>query len=56
MIDTVFSNTTPIIALSGINQLRLLRDIYKTVHVVDAVVEECMAGGRIVVPDLAGLP
>ncbi len=51
----VFSNTTPIIALSGINKLDLLPALFDTVHVVDAVVEECAAGGKIFVPDLTKL-
>lgn len=51
----IFSNTTPIIALAGINRLDLLPVLFGTVHVVDAVAEECEAGGRIFVPDLAGL-
>ncbi len=48
----VFSITTPIIALSSIGQLELLPGIFKRVHVVSAVIEECQVGGPIVVPDL----
>jgi uncharacterized protein len=48
----VFSNTTPIIALSSIQQLDLLPRSFGRVHVVTAVVDECRVGGRIAVPDL----
>jgi len=51
----IFSDTTPIIALAGINKLHLLPALFGIVHVVDAVVEECAAGGKVFVPDLAGL-
>jgi predicted nucleic acid-binding protein len=47
----VFSNTTPIIALSSINQLDLLPRSFGRVHVVTAVIDECRVGGRIAVPD-----
>jgi predicted nucleic acid-binding protein len=48
----VFSNTTPIIALSSIGQLELLPRLFEHVHVVSAVMEECQVGGPISVPDL----
>ena len=48
----VFSNTTPLIALSSIGQLDLLPTLFHEIHVVDTVVDECAAGGTIVVPDL----
>ena len=51
----VFSDTTPLIALSSIQRLDLLRQLFQRVHVVREVVEECMAGGSIVVPDLRQL-
>ncbi len=51
----VFSNTTQIIALAGINRLDLLPVLFGIVHVADAVAEECAAGGKIFVPDLTGL-
>jgi predicted nucleic acid-binding protein len=53
---TVFSNTTPFIALSSIGQLELLPQLFGAVRVVPEVAEECRVGGLIVVPDLAGLP
>jgi len=52
----VFSNTTPFIALSSINQLNLLPQLFGTIHVVYEVVEECRAGSFITVPDLESLP
>lgn len=52
----VFSNTTPLIALASINQLDLLRAIFGRVHIVREVSDECVAGGKILVPDLAELP
>lgn len=51
----VFSNTTPIIALSSIHQLDLLPRAFGRVHVVTAVIDECRVGGRIAVPDLSTL-
>lgn len=53
---TIFCNTTPFIALSCVGQLDLLPRLFGRVHVVDAVVEECAAGGPIAVPDLRTLP
>ncbi len=47
----VFSNTTPLIALSSIGQLPLLRTIFHEIRVVDVVAGECAVGGKIVVPD-----
>ena len=52
----VFANTTPIIALSSIHQIDLLPTLFHEIYVVDAVIEECAAGGKIVVPDLTQLP
>lgn len=51
----VFSNTTPFIALSSIDQLDLLPRLFKQVHVAESVIEECAEGGRILVPDLRSL-
>lgn len=51
----VFSNTTPIIALSSIQKLDLLPQLFGEIHVVDTVVEECAKGGKILVPDLTKL-
>ncbi|MGY6217089.1 DUF3368 domain-containing protein [Methylolobus aquaticus] len=48
----VFSNTTPIIALSSIQRLDLLPSVFGRIRVVTEVVDECEAGGRIAVPDL----
>lgn len=52
----VFSNTTPLIALAGIGRLDLLPALFGRVHLVEAVIEECAAGGRVFVPDLRSLP
>jgi len=52
----VFSNTTPIIALSSIDRLDLLPALFQEIYVVDTVIAECMAGGKIAVPDLTDLP
>ena len=52
----VFCNTTPFIALSAIHRLDLLPALFNQVHVVDAVMEECAAGGPIAVPDLSLFP
>ena len=52
----VFANTTPIIALSSIHQIDLLPTLFHEIYVVDAIIEECAAGGKIVVPDLTQLP
>jgi len=51
----VFYNTTPIIALSSINQLDLLPALFNEIYVVEEVVEECAEGGEIIVPDLTQL-
>ena len=48
----VICNTTPLIALSSIERLNLLKEIYSSVIVPKAVIEEISAGGRIIVPDL----
>lgn len=52
---TVFSNTTPIIALSSIQRLDLLRHLFGHIHVVTEVADECEVGGVIAVPALRGL-
>lgn len=51
----IFSNTTPLIALSSIGQLDLLPQLFGEIYVVDTVVEECAKGGKILVPDLTKL-
>ncbi len=51
----VFSNTTPLIALSSINQLDLLKKLFGKIFLVQEVVDECAAGGPINVPDLSNL-
>jgi|JFJP01.1.fsa_nt_gi hypothetical protein len=51
----VFSNTTPLIALSAIEQLDLLPQLFHEIYVVETVVVECAKGGRIIVPDLTKL-
>lgn len=52
----IFCHTTPLIALLGIGELDLLPRLFGVVHVVEAVVAECAAGGPITVPDLPSLP
>ena len=47
----VFSNTTPIIALSSIQQLDLLPELFGHIHCG----YECEVGGAIAVPSLRGL-
>ena len=49
----VICNTTPFIALSSIDQLRLLKEIYSSIIVPMAVIEEVGEGGKINVPNLA---
>lgn len=51
----IYSNTTPFIALSSIDQLDMLPKIFGKVHVAKAVIDECAEGGRIIVPDLTRL-
>lgn len=51
----VFSNTTPIIALSSIGQLDLMPQLFNEVYIVDTVINECAKGGKIAVPDLTRL-
>jgi predicted nucleic acid-binding protein len=51
----IFSNTTPIIALSSIQQLDLLPQLFEHIYLVNEVVEECEVGGIIAVPSLRGL-
>ncbi len=51
----VFSNTTPIIALSSIQQLDLLPELFGQLHLVNEVVDECEVGGAIAAPSLRGL-
>ena len=48
----VFSNTTPIIALSSINCLHLLPKLFGEIHLVTEVIDECSVGGSIFVPKL----
>lgn len=52
----VFSNTTPFIALASIGQLEILPALFERVYVARAVIDECLEGGRILVPDLRALP
>lgn len=51
----VFTNTGPLIALASIQQLDLLHRIFGTIHVANAVVEECEHGGPIEVPNLRSM-
>lgn len=50
----VFSNTTPIIALSSIQRLQLLPKLFGEIHLVTEVIDECSVGGPIAVPALHG--
>lgn len=52
---TVFSNTTPFIALASIDQLDLMRQLFGRIHVAESVIDECAEGGRILVPNLRTL-
>ncbi len=51
----VFSNTTPFIALASIERLDLLPQLFGQIHVAAEVIDECAAGGPIVVPGLRTL-
>ena len=51
----MFSNTTPFIALSSIGKLELLPALFGKIHVAEAVIDECTAGGDIVVSPLRKL-
>ncbi len=48
----IISNTTPIIALSSIDKLNLLNDLYGEIVIPETVKREIEAGGRVQVPDL----
>lgn len=48
----VICDTTPFIALASVDKIFLLRDIYSSVIVPEAVIEEINEGGKIHVPDL----
>jgi len=48
----VICNTTPFIALASINRIELMRELFETISVPEAVIEEIRAGGPIKVPDL----
>ena len=51
----VFSNTTPIIALSSIQNLHLLPQLFGQIHLVNEVIDECEVGGPISVPAIREL-
>lgn len=51
----VICNTTPFIALSSIDQIHLLKEIYSSIIVPRAIIEEINEGGKINVPDLSSL-
>ncbi len=53
---TVFSNTTPLFALSALGLLDVIPHIWGKLFVVESVVEECAVGGLISVPDLKTFP
>ena len=44
--ETIICNTGPIIALSGINQLAILQDIFTRIIVPDSVHQEILRGGK----------
>lgn len=44
--ETIISNTGPIIALAGIHKLNLLQSFYKTIIIPEPVHIEIMAGGK----------
>lgn len=46
----VICNTTPFIALASINRIELMRELFETISVPKAVIEEIRAGGPIKVP------
>ena len=48
----IICNTTPIIALSSVNQFQLLKMLYHSITVPLAVIEELKEGGPIYVPDI----
>lgn len=52
----VISNTTPIIALSALGKLDLLKELYGSVTIAQSVQMEIQHGGAIEVPDLKSLP
>jgi len=49
---TVFTNTGPLIALASIDSVELLQKVFGEVRVTSSVIDECDAGGSIVVPNL----
>lgn len=48
----VICNTTPFIALASVDQVQLLKDVYNSVLVPAAVIDELRQGGPIPVPDI----
>jgi predicted nucleic acid-binding protein len=48
----VICNTTPLIALSSVGKSNLLKEVFSTVTLPKAVVDEIEVGGKIDVPDL----
>jgi uncharacterized protein len=53
---TVYSNTTPLLAFCALQRLDLLPALYGRLFLADTVVQECAAGGPILVPELKALP
>lgn len=49
----IICNITPFIALSSIDQIPLLKELYGSIQVPQAVIDELKAGGSILVPDIA---
>lgn len=52
----VYSNTTPFIALCSVDLLHLMPALFSQINVATSVAQECLEGGKIVVPDLTSLP
>jgi predicted nucleic acid-binding protein len=48
----VICNTTPFIALASVDQVQLLKEVYNSVFVPAAVIDELRQGGPIPVPDV----
>jgi hypothetical protein len=51
----VYCDTTPIIALSSVDRLSLLPELFGQVRVPTAVMEECAVGGPVHVPLLSAM-
>jgi len=52
----IISNTTPLFAFAALGRFDLLEKVHRQIVVVETVVQECEAGGPIIIPDLRALP